>query len=317
MVAWGRPRIGISACILGRPVRFDGGHRESSFVTERLGRFVDFVSVCPEIESGMSVPREPLRLVSRPDGHRLLGKRSGEDHTERMESFSKRRIDQLGDMDLDGFVLKKDSPSCGLERVRVHTLENAPPSRSGTGIFAARLRERLPALPLAEEGWLCDRGLRESFLDRIFTHQRMRAFLMEAPTKRKLEAFHSEHELLVLAHSPEIHRELGRLVTRADGARMGETVQAYEARSMAALGEPATPIKRAHVLRSVMGHLREFLTAFEVREVSDLIEDFSAGFLDFLVPLTLIVHHLRKHERGGRMAKQFFFHPFPRELFAR
>ena len=312
-----RPRIGVSSCLLGRQVRFDGGHKKSDFVADTLSRFVELVPVCPEVESGMPVPRESLRLVPGRAGLRLIGNRSGADHTDRMSSFAEQRVAELTALELDGFVLKKDSPSCGLERVRTYREGAAQPVRTGTGLFAALLRDRLPALPLTEEGWLRDPGLRESFLERIFTHHRMRMVLFEAPSRGKLVTFHSEHKLLYMARSPVLYRELGRIAAQSAARPLKATIELYAAQAMAALGERSTPGKQANVLQHIMGYFKEVLTASEKRELLSLIDDFRAGLHGLLVPLTLLLHHLRAHEVSAWLSRQLYFRPYPKELGAR
>lgn len=310
-----RPRVGISACLLGTSVRFDGGHKRDIFVHDTLGQFVDFVPVCPEVESGMSIPREPLRQVSERGGIRLVGTRTGKDQSGRLESYARRRVDELADLDLDGFILKKDSPSCGLERVRVHAPENnRPPSRDGVGFFARRLKERLPSVPLTEEGWLRDALRRETFLHQIFTHHRLRTDLLAQPSAAGLVSFHSDHKLLYMAHSPEQYRELGRLVAHASERPLKTTLEMYESRAMAALAPPATPGKQANVLQHILGYFRSSLTTFEKHELLSLIEDFQAGCLCLLVPLTLLRHHLHTHGAAPWLMRQHYFHPYPKAL---
>jgi uncharacterized protein YbgA (DUF1722 family)/uncharacterized protein YbbK (DUF523 family) len=312
-----RPRIGVSSCLLGRLVRFDGGHRKSDFVAGTLSRFVELVPVCPEVESGLPVPRESLRLVSGQAGLRLVAGRSGADHTDRMTSFAERRVAELAALELDGFVLKKGSPSCGLERVRTYREGVAQPVRTGAGLFAAQLRARLPALPLAEEGWLHDPGLRQSFLERAFTHHRLRLALFQAPTRQKLVAFHAAHKLLYLARSPALYRELGRIVARPAPGPLEPTIELYAARAMAALGERSTPGKQANVLQHVLGYFKAALTAPEKQELLSLIDDFRAGLHGLLVPLTLLLHHLRRHPVSPWLSSQLYFQPYPRELGGR
>ncbi|HZZ83866.1 MAG TPA: DUF523 and DUF1722 domain-containing protein [Anaeromyxobacteraceae bacterium] len=312
-----QPRIGVSACLLGTPVRFDGGHKNNAYVHSVLARFATLVPVCPEVESGMPVPRESLRLVERGGGGgvALLGNRSGADRSDQLRAWGRGRVEELARLDLDGFILKKDSPSCGLERVRVYPAEgDRPPARTGTGLFAALLRERLPALPLAEEGWLQDAGLRECFLDRVFTRHRMREALLPAPSRSGLVAFHTDHKLLYLAHSPARYRELGRLVAQAAEVPVADAVERYAAKAMAALGERATPGKHANVLQHVLGYFKGVLSAFEKQELLSLVEEYRAGLQVRSVPLTLLVHHLRKHELGGWLSRQRYFDPYPRAL---
>ncbi|MHB1847014.1 MAG: YbgA family protein [Deltaproteobacteria bacterium] len=313
-----RPRIGVSACLLGQSVRYDGGHKQNAFVTSALAKCADLVPVCPEVEAGLPVPREALRLLRTPDSITLAHARSGADETQRMQAWAEERVTRLAAQDLDGFVLKKDSPSCGLERVRVYSRRREqPPTRDGTGFFAAKLRERLTALPLTEEGWLNDAGLKESFLEQVFTHARMRAALRDAPSRAKLGQFHRDHKLLYLAHSPSRYRELGRLVAQAATRPLPETLERYAAQSMATLAVVATPGKHANVLQHALGYLKKVLTAFEKRELLLVIEDFRAGLHGLAVPLTLLSHHLHKHEVSGWLATQRYFQPYPKELAVR
>ena len=207
-------RIGVSSCLLGNQVRFDGGHKRNEFVTDVFGQFVEFVPVCPEVEIGMGTPRESIAL-RRQDGElRLLGNRSGADFTAKMKSYADKRTRALGAEDLSGYILKKDSPSCGMERVRVYA-GNGMPSRDGVGMFAAALMRRSPNLPVEEEGRLTDPKLRENFVERVFAYQRLQDFFATRWTQGGLIAFHTAHKLVLLAHSPNAYRELGRYVAEA------------------------------------------------------------------------------------------------------
>lgn len=317
MNATSRPRIGVSACLLGEGVRFDTGHKRSDFVTGPLSRFVELVSVCPEVESGMGVPRESMRLFSGPAGLGLVGNRSGTDYAGGMNTFAARRAGELAALQLDGFVLKKDSPSCGVERVRVYREGGGQPARDGMGIFAAALRARLPALPLAEEGWLQDDGLRTSFLEQIFTHHRLRTALLAAPSPRALLDFHADHKLLYMGRSPTLYRELGRIAAQATDRPLGATVELYAAQAMTALGHRSTPGKQSNVLQHILGYFKAALSPDEKREFLTLVDEFRAGLHGLAVPLTLLLHYLRKHDAADWLRRQVYLQPFPRELGAR
>lgn len=185
-----KPRLGISACLLGRNVRHDGGHKRDEHLVRTIGRHVEWVPVCPEVETGMPVPRPPIRLVGDPAAPRLVGVRDGADHSAAMATWASGRLDALAGEALDGYVLKKDSPSCGVFRVKVYGPSGVA-ARVGRGFFAARLVERFPILPVEEEGRLCDPRLRENFVERVFAHARWRSFLSAAPRARHLVAFHA------------------------------------------------------------------------------------------------------------------------------
>jgi uncharacterized protein YbbK (DUF523 family) len=208
-------RVGVSGCLLGAGVRFDGGHKRDRFLTDVLGRYVEWVSVCPEVEVGMGVPREAVRLIGARDAPRMVGTRSGTDYTEAMRRWAAARVRGLAALELAGYVLKKDSPSCGMERVRVYGAGGTA-SRRGRGLFAAALLAAYPALPVEEEGRLHDPRLRENFIERLFCYQRWRTVLAR-PTRGALVAFHTAHKFLVLAHSPREYAVLGRLVGAATG----------------------------------------------------------------------------------------------------
>ena len=166
-----KPRIGISACLLGQEVRYNGAHKRDALLIERLGPSVEWVAVCPEVELGMGTPRPPIRLERRSDEIRLIMPSTGDDHTEAMRAYAERRAEELAGLNLDGYILKKDSPSCGVWEVEVHPVAGAP-SKTGRGLFAEALIARLPDLPVEEEGRLHDPRMLESFLARVFEHQR-------------------------------------------------------------------------------------------------------------------------------------------------
>ncbi len=237
-------RIGISACLLGQEVRYDGGHKRDASIVETFGRFVTFVPVCPEVEMGMGTPREPIRLEGPPGDIRLIAPRSGADHTGAMTRYAARKVEVLAGLDLSGYILKMDSPSCGMERVKVHGPRGAP-SRSGRGLFAQALLERFPLLPVEEEGRLQDPRLRESFVVRVLAHRRLRDLFGRRWKLSDLVRFHTAEELLLLAHDPPAYRALGRMVASAKGASRSRLSEDYQRIYMEALRRPATPRRRS------------------------------------------------------------------------
>jgi len=247
-------RLGISACLLGEPVRFDGGHQWDRFITDTLGQYAEFVPVCPEAECGLGVPREAMRLVGDPEAPRLVTVRTKVDLTNRMLTWARNRVRELEQEDLHGFIFKSKSPSSGMERVRVYseTAQGSPVLR-GVGMFARVFMEHFPLLPVEEEGRLHDPVLRENFIERIFAYQRWNALLRDAPTPRGLVAFHSRQKFAYLAHSPEHYRALGRIVATAGKTPWPELVAAYGAAMMECLGVMATPGKHRNVLEHLAG----------------------------------------------------------------
>ncbi|GAO03819.1 DUF523 and DUF1722 domain-containing protein [Anaeromyxobacter sp. PSR-1] len=316
MAARPKLRIGVSSCLLGQKVRYDGQHKRDDFLTEVLAPFVEWVPVCPELELGLGVPREPIRLVGRPAAPSLVAERSGLDHTEAMRRFAERRVAELAREDLSGYVTKKDSPSCGMERVRVHPAKGGPPRREGVGAFARVLMEAFPLLPVEEEGRLNDPALREGFVERVFAYARWKAAVGEGMTRGALVAFHTAHKLALLAHSPAAYRALG---ARVGGLRKGAIradVEAYGAGLMAALKVPATRGRHVNVLQHAAGYLRDRLPAADRKELEESIADFGRGLVPRIVPLTLLRHHVRS-QGLEYLAGQVYLDPDPKELMLR
>jgi uncharacterized protein YbgA (DUF1722 family)/uncharacterized protein YbbK (DUF523 family) len=310
-----RPRLGISACLLGQQVRFDGGHKQDAFLCETFGRFVDWVPVCPEMEVGMGVPRESVRLVGAPESPKMIAESSGRDWTMAMRRFAAIRTNQLAELKLSGYVFKKNSPSCGLERVRVYDQKNMP-VRRGRGLFAAALTKRLALLPVEEEGRLNDAALRENFVERVFAYCRWQAALTGTKTAHRLVEFHTRHKLLLLAHSERHYRKLGRLVANLKTAPLRAMYESYGEIFMEALAVKAGPKKHANVLDHMMGYFSDCLSADERHELVDLIRDFRIGLVPLVVPITLIHHYVKKYE-VLYLAGQVYLAPSPREIMLR
>ena len=308
-------RIGISSCLLGQNVRFDGGHKRDAFLVGSFGRFVTWVPVCPEVELGLGTPRDTIRLERHGDGVRFVQPKTDTDLTAAMQRYAARRARALEAEDLCGYVLKKDSPSCGLERVRVYD-PGGVPTRTGRGLFAQALLERFPHLPVEEEGRLSDLKLRESFVERVFAYRRLRSFFARRWTVGDLVRFHTADKLLLMAHSPEAYRRLGRLVAGAKALPRALLRTRYEEGLMAALAVPATPGKHANVLQHMLGHLSESLSPDERQEVLGLIEDHRAGLAPLIVPLTIVRHHARR-QRAEYLLGQTYLEPHPKELMLR
>jgi uncharacterized protein YbgA (DUF1722 family)/uncharacterized protein YbbK (DUF523 family) len=305
-------RLGISACLLGEKVRYDGGHQWDRFITDTLGRYVEFVPVCPEVESGLPVPREAMRLVGDPARPRLLTVRTGLDHTERLTSWAQGKVRELAGANLGGFIFKSKSPSSGLERVKVYVGEGAP-VRRGVGLFARLFLEHFPELPVTDEGRLHDPALRENFIERLFVWPRWQQARSGALSLDALVRFHTRHKLLILAHSPRHYRDLGRLVARAAEAPLTETYAGYQTRLMEALRLKATPPKHANVLQHLLGYFKKQLSGDEKQELLELIEAYRREYVPLIVPITLINHYVRKY-RQPYLQEQHYLNPHPLEL---
>lgn len=307
-------RIGVSSCLLGNEVRFDGGHKRDAFLTQELAPFVEWVPVCPEVEVGMGIPRPTVRLVRLASGVRMIAERSGHDYTDAMETWSEKRLRTLRRLELGGFVLKKDSPSCGMERVRIY--DRGMPTRIGRGLFADRLLAELPSLPIEEEGRLNDPLLRENFVERLFAYRRVRQLFAGRWRPRDLIEFHTAHKLQLLAHSPTAYRELGRLVARVKELPRGELGPTYETAFMAALTRRATRKRHVNVLQHMAGYFRNLADAADRAELARLIDDYGAGLVPLIVPITLIQHHVRR-SGVSYLADQIYLAPHPKELMLR
>jgi uncharacterized protein YbgA (DUF1722 family)/uncharacterized protein YbbK (DUF523 family) len=309
-------RLGVSACLLGQEVRYDGQHKRNAFLSDVLGPFVEWFPVCPELEVGMGVPREPVRLMGGSDQPRMVAERSGADWTDRMRALAEQRVSALAEAEVDGFATKKDSPSCGMERVRVWSGRGGPPRRDGRGLFAQVLMERMPLLPVEEEGRLEDPALRESFIERIFAYARWKAACAAGLTRGVLVAFHTAHKLTLLAHSPAAYRRLGQVVANPGKSPPRKLAEAYGAAFMEALRIPATRGRHTNVLQHMAGYFRRTLDAGDRKELEEVIADYQRGLVPLAVPLTLLRHHVRRQE-VQYLAGQVYLDPDPKELMLR
>ena len=309
-----RPRVGISACLLGRAVRYDGGHKRNQFLNDTLSEHFEWVPVCPEVEMGLGTPREAIRLVQIEGETRLRGTRSGEDHTHLMSSYVEQRIPELQSQSLRGFVLKKDSPSCGMERVKIYT--NNMATRSGRGMFAEALLKAFPNLPVEEEGRLCDARLRENWVERVFAYDDLCRLWASDWTIGDLITFHSRYKFSLLAHSQHGYRELGRLVAEAKGTSRTQLRELYESKFMSALSHITTRRTNSNALQHISGFFKRHLDGTSRAELAAHIEDYRAGFVPLTVPLTLIRHFVRSLN-VRYLAEQTFLNPHPKQLALR
>lgn len=307
-----RPRVGISTCLLGFKVRYDGGHKMDRFLKHTLGKFVEWVPVCPELETGLGVPREALRLVGEVDNPRLVTNRTSVDVTDRMLIWASKRLDDLAKESLCGFVFKAKSPSSGMERVKVYNDKGIPVKR-GVGIFARAFKERFPNLPTEEEGRLHDMVLRENFITRVFAYHRWRGVLAEKRTLGGLVDFHSRHKLTFMAHQPTLATELGRLVAHASERPLEEVFHEYETGFMELLRRKATPKSHTNVLHHIIGYFKKNLYPDEKQELLEVIEHYRTGLVPLVVPLTLINHFQRIHPHEY-LERQVYLDPGPLEL---
>jgi uncharacterized protein YbgA (DUF1722 family)/uncharacterized protein YbbK (DUF523 family) len=308
-------RIGVSSCLLGEEVRYDGGHKQDRFLTDVLGPFVEWVPVCPELEVGMGVPREAVRLVGPAAAPRMVGIDSGRDWTEKMNAYAERRVAAIVRLDLSGYILKSRSPSCGMERVKLYNAKGGT-SKDGVGLFASVLIKGHPLIPVEEEGRLNDPRLRENFIVRVFAFGRLRKLMDAKLTVGKLVGFHAAEKYLLLAHSPVHYRELGPLVAGAKRMPAEALKEKYTRLFMECLRVRSTVKKNVNVLQHIAGFLPDSLAAGEKKEVQGVIDDYRKGFVPLVVPVTLLRHHVRAHSIEY-IANQTYLNPHPKELMLR
>ncbi len=304
--------MGISTCLLGESVRYDGGHKRDRFITDTLGQFLEFVPVCPETECGLGIPRESMRLEGNPESPRLVTTRTKIDHTERMTKWARRRVQELEQEDLCGFIFKSRSPSSGMERVKIYN-EKGIPDNKGVGMFARAFMEHFPLLPVEEDGRLHDVRLRENFIERIFALKRWRDLLGNQRSRGKLVAFHTQHKLLILSHSPKHHRTMGKLVADAKKIPPDRLYGQYEALLMEALKLKTTVKKNINVLQHMMGYFKKQLSADEKQELLEALDEYREGYTPLIVPITLIKHYVRKYDQPY-LKEQVYLNPHPAEL---
>lgn len=305
-------KLGISTCLLGEKVRFDGGHKWDRFLTDTLGQFVVYIPVCPEVECGFGIPREAFRLVGNPQNPRLVTSRTNIDHTDRMVQWAQKRVAELEKENLCGYIFKSGSPSSGMERVKVYDRNNVP-AKTGVGIFARIFMEHFPLLPVEDEGRLNDPKLRENFIERIFALKRWREAMAEKSGIRNLIDFHTRHKLLILSHSPKHYQIMGKLVAGGKKTPWKDLHEEYQRFLLEALSMKTTPKKNSNVLEHIQGYFKEQLSADEKQEMLEIIQLYRQGLVPLIVPLTLVNHYVRKYDQPY-LRDQYYLHPHPIEL---
>lgn len=306
-------KIGISSCLLGNKVRFDGQHKYDPFIVETLGRFMDFTPVCPEVECGLPIPRDAMRLVGDPESPGLVTIKSGIDHTHKMQQWAAGRLKALETAGLCGFIFKSRSPSSGMERVKVYQAAGGTPVKTGVGIFARMFMEHFPEIPVEEEGRLYDPALRENFIERIFVYHRWKEMLKNDDTVSGLIRFHTQHKLILMAHSPVHYRETGKITASATKENLAAVQQSYLKSMMAGLKMTATVKKNFNVLQHILGYFKKDLASSEKSGMLEVMENYKNGLIPLIVPVTLLNHYVAKSGQQY-LKEQFYLHPHPLEL---
>ena len=306
------PKIGVSACLLGHQVRYDGGHKRDAFIIGPLSEQVEFIPICPETAIGLGVPRPTIRLVGDPARPRLVGTADPSlDVTGKMEDYAWQQVRSLGD--LCGYILKKDSPSCGMERVKVFSTGGGSAERKGSGVFARILKQALPLLPMEEEGRLNDAVLRENFINRVYVMQRWHSLQRQGLSAAGLIEFHTAHKYLVMSHSQAAYQRLGRLLSDLSKTDLNLLGQSYIEALMPALARRVTRSRHVNVLQHIMGYLKKRIDSDDKAELSASIETYRRGETPLVVPITLLRHYFRRHH-DPYMEKQVYLRPHPDQL---
>ena len=307
-------KMGISSCLLGEKVRYDGGNKLDRFITNTLGQYFECVQVCPECEYGLPIPREPLHLVGRPESPRLITIKTGIDHTEKMLRWAEKKLGELAQKNLCGFIFKSKSPSSGIGGVKVHTPSGIP-SQRGVGIFGGAFMKRFPLTPVIDDGRLHNPQLRENFIESVFVFQRWQK-LQKSGGINDLVWFHTSHKLLMLAHSPKHYSALGRLVAGAKRVKQETLFSAYLKGFMEGMRLLATPKKNANVLLHIAEYFKKLISSDEKQELLEVIENYRTGLIPLIIPITLVKHYVRKYT-VTYLQKQYYLNPHPMELMLR
>ena len=302
--------VGISSCLLGEPVRYDGGHKSNDYVRKTLGLYFEFRPFCPEVASGMNIPRPPVQLRYTDHGIRCVGvKDHGIDVTEQLQTCADKQRDWV--RGLCGYILKKDSPSCGMARVKIYKHDYA--DRVGTGLFAQFLKENFPLLPLEEEGRLGDPHLRENFIQRVYVLHRWQRMCASPVTPERLTRFHSRHKLIAMSHDQNQARALGRLAATADNDNIDQVTAQYGQALMQVLTKIASRGNHVNVLQHIQGYLKKNLDTDDKAELGETIERYRTGIVPLIVPITLLKHHFRK-QPDPFIEQSYYMSPYPDEL---
>lgn len=306
-------KIGISSCLLGNKVRYDGQHKLDRFLRDELGSYMDWVPVCPETECGLGIPREAMRLVGQAtDSARLFTNKTFVDKTDQMLEYTYPKLDELAKENLRGFIFKTKSPTSGMRGVKIYTDEGMPSYR-GTGIFAREFMKRFPNIPVEDEGRLHDAGIRENFIEMIYVYDRWLTYLEEDKSTAGLMDFHMRHKYLLMSHSPVLLKDLGKIVASINKNNHDTSLGLYEKTLLEALHLKATARKHTNVLHHIMGYFKKSLSPDEKAELLEVIERYRNNLIPLIVPMVLMQHYVRKYQEPY-LLKQWYLNPHPDEL---
>jgi uncharacterized protein YbgA (DUF1722 family)/uncharacterized protein YbbK (DUF523 family) len=308
-------KIGISSCLIGEKVRYDGSHKRDSYITDTLGQYFKWVTVCPEVEYGLPVPRKPMHLVGTVDSPRLVTIFTGVDHTEGMLKWAEKKLKNLENKNLCGFIFKSKSPSSGIGGVKIYSPSRIL-SQKGTGIFGGAFKRFFPIMPVIDDRSLHNPGFRENFIERVFIYKQWKDLLNKGGSIHDLITFHTEHKLLILSHSPKHYRALGHLVADAKKFKLEDLHSKYIELLTEGFRLLATVKKNRNVLMHIFGYFKKYLSYDDKSELLEVIENYHKGFVPLIVPITLIKHYVRKFDEPY-LKKQYYLNPHPVEMMLR
>lgn len=308
-------KVGISSCLLGNEVRFDGGHKHSKICSESLSRYFDFVAECPEIGIGMGTPRKPIRLIGNVNSPLLVSVHDNSiNHTEKMLEFSHQKAKEHSD--LCGYIFMKNSPSCGLFRVKVYQENGYTTQEPGRGLYASVITKEYPLLPVEESGRLIDPTLRENFITRVFAYHNWQQLVQLGLSYQRIIDFHSGYKYSLMAHAPASYAELGRMLADSGKYDVDTLANSYFVLLMTALGKIATRKTHTNVLMHLQGYLKKTISSQEKQELVKLIDQYRTAQIPLIVPITLLKHHFNNHP-DPYLAKQAYLQPYPDDLSLR
>ena len=308
-------KVGISSCLLGEAVRYDGSHKHLRLATDSLSRYFEFVPECPEMGIGMGVPRKPIRLVGNIDSPRAVAVDDNSlDYTEALTAFGHSKAEEHDD--LSGYIFMKNSPSCGVFRVKVYQENGYPSPSPGRGLYAQAFIDKHPLLPVEESGRLCDPMLRENFITRVFAYANWQALIKEGLTTKRILDFHVRYKYCLMAHSPEKYAELGRMLADAGNHDPEVLGERYFAALMDTLRKLASRKTHTNVMMHLQGYLKKKISSREKAELGKIIEQYRTAQVPLIVPMTLLKHHFNNHP-DPYINRQAYLQPYPDDLSLR
>jgi len=315
MAAAKKINIGISACLVGQKVRYNGDGLRPHLINDLFAGYFNYIPFCPEVGIGMDVPHETIRLEKKDNEIRLRSSSGENDYTDKMLDYSATKTEALSHLQISGFILKKDSPTCGLERVKIYG-NGGVPDKSGVGMFASALRAKFPLFPMEEEGRLNDIRLRERFIEHVFAFRRLQDFLEDSPNLGKLMAFHTGHKMQLMAHNPEKYRRLGHAVANAKKEDLSSFLAEYSTTFLEIMATAVSHKKQTDVLYHMFGFFKKIISSSEKQEFMRLVEQYKKQMIPMIVPITMLRHYLQKYPQPWLQA-QVFFDPYPEEMLLR